>query len=101
MAPYTDKGDKAPDPLEAVVKVVDGVTLATVGNMHQAFSAGTVSYEKTFNLSDRLAFQKYEFTIPDVKPGARIAIGTFRDGTSTGQRRAFLDDVKIEIVNYQ
>lgn len=100
MAPYTDNGAKAPDPLEAIIKVFDGVTLGTVGGMHQAYSSGTASYEKTFSLADRLAFQKYEFTIPDVKPGARIAIGTFRNGTATGQRRVFLDDVKIEIVNY-
>ena len=101
MAPYTDNGVKAPDPLEAVVKVLDGVTLSTVGNMRQACSAGTVSYEKTFTLAERMALQRFEFTIPDVKPGARVAIGTFRRDGTTGQRRAFLDDVKIEIVKYQ
>lgn len=101
MAPYTDNGVKASDPLDAVVKVLDGVTLSTVGNMRQAYSAGTVSYEKTFTLADRMALQKFEFTIPDVKPGARIAIGTYRNGDASGQRRAFLNDVKIEIVKYQ
>ena len=74
-----------------------------MGNIfaHQAFTSGTASYEKTFTLTDRMAFQKYEFTIPGVKPGARIAIGTYRKDSSSGQRRAFLDDVKVEIVNYQ
>lgn len=101
MAPYTDNGVKASDPLDAVVKVYDGVTLAKTGDMYQAFTSGTASYEKTFTLTDRMAFQKYEFTIPGVKPGARIAIGTYRKDSSSGQRRAFLDDVKVEIVNYQ
>ena len=101
MAPYTDNGVKASDPLDAVVKVLDGVTLATVGTMHQAFSSGTAVYEKTFTLVDKMAFQRYEFTIPDVKPGARIAIGTYRKGSDGGQRRAFLDDVCIELIKYQ
>lgn len=102
MAPYTDDGVKAGDPLDAVIKVIDNVKLATVGTMHQAYSSGTVSYEKTFTISDRMAMQKYEFTLTDVKPGARIAIGTFRpQGASAGQRRAFLDDIKIEVIKYQ
>lgn len=101
MAPYTDNGVKASDPLDAVVKVLDGVTLSTKGTMHQAYTAGTVSYEKTFTLENRMAMKKYEFTIPDVKPGARIAIGTYRkDGSGGGQRRAFLDDIQIEIISY-
>lgn len=101
MAPYTDNGLKASDPLDAIVKVLDGVALSTMGTMHQAYTSGTAVYEKAFTLEDRMAMKRYEFTIPGVKPGARIAIGTYRkDGSGSGQRRAFLDNVQIEIISY-
>ena len=101
MSPYTDNGVKIGDPLNAVVKILDGVSLGTEGTMHQAFSSGTVADERTFTLAGRVGLQKYEFTFAGVKPGARVAIGTYRkDNSYTGQCRAFLDDVKIEVISY-
>lgn len=98
MGAYTEDGVKVLDPGEAVIKVIDNVTLGSQGSMHQAYQSGTVAYEKTFSIPSRIGMQNFEFTLNNVKPGARIAIGTTRSSSEGSQRRAFLDDVKIELV---
>ena len=101
MCPYTDDGAKIGDPLDAVVKVMTGVKLGTNGTMTQSMVSGKVAQEKTFTINQVLSMTPYEFELDNVAPGSRIAIGTYRpSGASSGNRRAFMDNVKIEVISY-
>ena len=101
MCPFTDNGTKIADPLDATIKVMTGVTLGKKGDMNQALVSGTVAQEKTFTINSVIAMSRYEFVLENVAPGSRIAIGTYRPaGAAAGNRRAFLDNVKIEIISY-
>ena len=102
MCPYTDNGTKVGDPLDAVVKVMTGVKLGTNGSMTQSLVSGNVAQEKTFSINPVLAMSRHEFILENVAPGSRIAIGTYRPtGAAAGNRRAFLDNVKVELISYQ
>ena len=101
MCPYTDNGTKVGDPLDAVVKVMTGVKLGTNGSMTQSLVSGKVAQEKTFSINPVIAMSRHEFILENVAPGSRIAIGTYRPaGAAAGNRRAFLDNVKIEVISY-
>ena len=101
MCPYSDNGTKIGDPLDAVVKVMTDVKLGTNGSMTQSLLSGKVAHEKTFSLNPVIAMSRYEFVLDNVAPGSRVAIGTYRPaGATSGNRRAFLDNVKIEVISY-
>lgn len=99
MCAYTEDGKKIIDPLDAIVKVMDNVKLGVNGDMSQAYLSGTVSDERQFTISSNISsMTRYTYTFENVKPGARIAIGTYRpSGAGAGQRRAFLDNVQITL----
>ena len=99
MCAYTEDGKKIIDPLDAIVKVMDNVKLGVNGDMSQAYLSGTVSDERQFTISSNISsMTRYTYTFENVKPGARIAIGTYRPaGAGAGQRRAFLDNVQITL----
>ena len=101
MCPYTDNGTKVGDPLDAVVKIMTGVKLGTNGSMAQSLVSGSMAQEKTFSINPVISMNRYEFTFDNVAPGSRIAIGTYRPkGAAAGNRRAFLDNVKVEVISY-
>lgn len=101
MCPYTDNGTKIGDPLDAVVKVMTDVKLGSNGSMTQSLVSGKVAQEKTFSINPVIEMDRYEFVLDNVAPGSRIAIGTYRpSGASAGNRRAFLDNVKVEVIKY-
>ena len=101
MCPYTDNGNKIGDPLDAVIKVMTDVKLGTNGAMTQSLVSGKVDQEKTFTINQVLAMSRYEYVLENVAPGSRIAIGTYRPaGAAAGNRRAFLDNIKVEVLAY-
>ena len=102
MSPFTNDGATATDPLDAVIKVIEGGSVSTQGAMHQVLTGGTVAQSRAFTIDSNVAMKHYTFTLSGVKPGSRIAIGNERPaGAKSGQRRSFLDNVQIKVINYQ
>lgn len=102
MGPFTSDGARASDPLDAVIKVIEGGSVSTQGNMHQVLTGGTVAQTRSFTIDSNVGMKRYTFTLSGVKPGSRIAIGNERPaGAQSGQRRSYLDNVQVKIVNYQ
>lgn len=61
--------------------------------------SGESSLAQAFNVPDKSnTWQEYKFTLKDVTPGTRIAIGNVRGGS--GQHRMFIDDIVIQLVEY-
>lgn len=103
MCPYTDDGLKIADKDQqnAIVRVLEDVELGKNGDMYQAILSGKVTQEKPFALNPVLKMNRYTITLEDVAPGSRIAIGTYRpEGAKAGQRRVYLDNIKLEVVKY-
>lgn len=102
MCPYTGSGQKADDPLDAVVKVLENVSTGTKGDMHQAVLSCDEVQTKAFVLEGGVPdLKRYTFTFENVKPGSRIAVGTIRPADAqSGQRRAFIDNIRIKVLKY-
>lgn len=103
MCPYTGDGQKASDPLDAVVKVLENVITGINGDMHQGVLSCDEVQVKSFMLDSGIPdMKRYTFTFDNVKPGSCIAVGTCRPaGAAQGQRRAFLDNIRIKVLNYK
>ena len=92
MCPYVEK---APDPYTAVISVIDGGS-AEASEKYINKITGNTTVVKEFTFDSEYAWKHYSFEITDVKPGARIAIGTDRQGV-TGQHRVYLDNIKLTL----
>jgi hypothetical protein len=97
MCAFTGDGLKAQDPRDAVVKVIEDAQVGQNGGMHQALVKGKEVQVREFEINANVSnLTRYTFTLENVKPGSRIAIGTTRPvGGKDGNRRAFLDNVQI------
>ena len=100
MCAFTGDGIKAQDSRDAVVKVIEGAELGQNGDMRQALVKGKEVQVREFEINANVSnLTRYTFTLENVKPGSRIAIGTTRPvGGKDGNRRAYLDNVQIRIV---
>jgi hypothetical protein len=97
MCAFTGDGLKAQDPRDAVVKVIEDAQVGQNGGMRQALVKGKEVQVREFEINANVSnLTRYTFTLENVKPGSRIAIGTNRpSGAKTGNRRAYLDNVQI------
>lgn len=101
MGPISYDGVKLPDPLDAVIKVIEGGTVAKIGSANSMITNYTTAQEKTFTMAANPALKQQVFTFSNVKPGSRIAIGTYRPaGAGAGNRRAFIDNIRIKVIEY-
>ncbi len=89
-SPYYDHNQQSMiDPLDACIKVI-----ATDGSELSAHK---------FTLKDeKNKWNDYSFNVINVEPGSKISIGTYRANGTAGkqQRRMYIDDIKIEVVEY-
>ena len=99
MCAFTDDGLKAQDPRDAVVKVIEDAQVGQNGGMRQALVKGKEVQVREFEINANVSnLTRYTFTLENVKPGSRIAIGNSRpSGAKTGNRRAYLDNVQSKI----
>ncbi len=89
-SPYYDHNQQSMiDPLDACIKVIA--------------PDGTETSAHKFTLKDeKNKWNEYSFTVLNVEKDAKISIGTYRASGKAKdcQRRMYIDDIKIEVVEY-
>lgn len=102
VAPYTEKFAVKERPLGQIAIVAPGASR----DDYRTVSGNVTVTDKKFKIPGTATWEKFECEIAGVEPGSRIAIGSSRDmdgtyGTASGQARFFLDEITIQLVEYE
>ncbi len=85
------------DPRTCIVEVLTGCTQEEVNNFVRPGARNTAANFEVGAVAGEWAH--YTFTIDNVMPGSRIAIGADRAGVD-GQHRFYLDNIEVKVLSY-